>query len=426
MIEFRCPMGSRFSVTELMRFQKLILAKWKQFEAVDLDLHPHVTIITGANGSGKTTILHLFDRHFGWGFSEVATPSKDSRTGTIGYLFSRLWQGITRERDRIKIGEFRYTDSKVSPILIPEKGSATYQPEISDQQQVFGLSIQSHRPIYGYANVPHVSTQKRDKKQAFELFTSHSRSRYFGGSGAPVNFVLKETLIGWAIFGGGNQFIEPDIQQSQYFRGFEEILCKVLPPHLGFTSLVIRGQNDVVLSTKTGDFVLDALSGGLSAIVDLAWQIYLASTETREMTVVIDEVENHLHASMQRRLLPSFIEAFPKVQFIVSTHSPLIIGSVRDSAVYALRYNSENRVFSTRLDLKEKAKAANDILREVLDVPVTLPLWVEQKIEEIVRKYREAGVRNQSFADFRRELADAGLEEMTTEAFIRLAGGSDD
>ncbi|MBP7722945.1 MAG: AAA family ATPase, partial [Alphaproteobacteria bacterium] len=42
----------------------------------------------------------------------------------------------------------------------------------------------------------------------------------------------------------------------------------------------------------------------------------------------IDEVENHLHPSMQRQVLGDFLEAFPNVCFIVSTHSPLIVGSV--------------------------------------------------------------------------------------------------
>ncbi|RLB99430.1 MAG: hypothetical protein DRI57_33635, partial [Deltaproteobacteria bacterium] len=51
------------------------------------------------------------------------------------------------------------------------------------------------------------------------------------------------------------------------------------------------------------------------------------------------EVENHLHPTMQRQVLPDLLNAFPDTRFIVSTHSPLVVGSVKDSTIYALVYN---------------------------------------------------------------------------------------
>lgn len=41
--------------------------------------------------------------------------------------------------------------------------------------------------------------------------------------------------------------------------------------------------------------------------------------------VVIDEVELHLHSNLQREILPKLIQRFPKVQFIITSHSPLFI-----------------------------------------------------------------------------------------------------
>jgi predicted ATPase len=53
--------------------------------------------------------------------------------------------------------------------------------------------------------------------------------------------------------------------------------------------------------------------------------------------VIIDELETHLHPSMQERILPFLVQAFPNVQFIVATHSPAVICSVDDALVWDLK-----------------------------------------------------------------------------------------
>ena len=50
--------------------------------------------------------------------------------------------------------------------------------------------------------------------------------------------------------------------------------------------------------------------------------------------VLIDEVENHLHVELQRKVLPFLTEFFPNIQFIVTSHSPFVITSIKDSVLF--------------------------------------------------------------------------------------------
>ena len=166
--------------------------------------------------------------------------------------------------------------------------------------------------------------------------------------------------------------------------------------------------------------MLDAVSGGIAALVDLGWQIYNLANSEEEIVVLIDEVENHLHATMQRSVLPDLLEAFPNVQFVISTHSPLVVSSVKDSNVYAFRYDTENRVFSEKLDLVHKARTATDILNEVLGVPFTMPIWAENALIEIVAKYRNVELTTDSVNAMREEFKQLGLETVMPLALNRI------
>ncbi len=304
--------------------------------------------------------------------------------------------------------------------MIPSSSSTEYQLFFQNANQLKGFFIPSHRSVFRYQKTEYISTAKRNRVQAFDEVSNINKQIHMGHSNQSSSFVMKNILISWLIKGygvtnlSGIEIMPRDEEQRLNFEGFQSVLRKVLPLSLGFESLEIRDMEVVfVCNDRNDEFLLETTSGGISALIDIAWQIFMFSTqENSDFTVIIDEIENHLHPTVQRTILQNLINAFPNARFIVSTHSPLVVGSVKDSSVYALRYNENNKVISEHLDLVDKAKTASEILDEVLGVSFTMPVWVEDKLNEIINAYSKKELTNDYFPNLREELGNAGLSTL--------------
>lgn len=96
-------------------------------------------------------------------------------------------------------------------------------------------------------------------------------------------------------------------------------------------------------------------------------------------TVIIDEIDEHLHPALQVRVLKALQDTFPKIQFIVSTHAPLVMSSVEPrkdekgndiNVVYKLEYS--DGIYSHK-ELKPYGLDANLILEEMSMVDSRAP-----------------------------------------------------
>jgi len=418
-----------------IKFAKLTMHDWRQFAHLDIDFHDQLTVITGSNGAGKSTVLRLLAQHFGWNTLLLATP-EIGKSGSRTYS-SGLWRHLFKkaEPQGTEIGLLTYSNGSSAKLRVPNVGGVQYNVTIENQQIVEGLNIGSHRPISGYQQINNIPTNALGAEQAFSSYFQESMNRYNNAyTQFSPTYRMKEALISMAMFGPGNSYVEKNDKILQVFEGFKDILTRVLPKSIGFTDISVRIP-DVVLVTDSGEFVIDASSGGIMSLIDLAWQIYLYSKNKENFVVILDEPENHLHPSMQRSILSSLLKSFPSAQFIVATHSPFIVSSVKDSHVYVLRhgFSSEasgpvdikNSVRTIRLDNANKAGTAGEILRDVLGVPVTMPDWAEEEVRIIANEFEVETLTAESIANLRKRLEESGLGEFYPDALKQIVGKYD-
>ena len=126
------------------------------------------------------------------------------------------------------------------------------------------------------------------------------------------------------------------------------------------------------------DIPFESLSGGEQAFfllaADLARRLMLAAPSPRTTLkdapgiVCIDEIELHLHPAWQRKILKTLMKTFPACQFIVTTHSPQVIGGVEAHHVRLLE-PAENGVRTVSQPIASKGRDSNYVLKGFLETP---------------------------------------------------------
>lgn len=95
-----------------------------------------------------------------------------------------------------------------------------------------------------------------------------------------------------------------------------------------------------IYQSNKSPYRLQNLSSGFSSLLaiyaNLVMKVELRDLLPSEMygLVFIDEIDAHLHVSLQRKVLSFLTESFPNIQFIITTHSPFVVSSVNNAVIY--------------------------------------------------------------------------------------------
>jgi len=132
-------------------------------------------------------------------------------------------------------------------------------------------------------------------------------------------------------------------------------------------------------------------------VADIAKRLTIYSENKKDALkgvslVLIDEIDLHLHPSWQKSVAKALSATFPNVQFVITTHSPLILNHLKTESILVLEDGK-------CIPLSEKYKSFNsygadleDILKIVQGTENLLPKDIQQKLDEINTKLNEGAI----------------------------------
>ncbi len=126
---------------------------------------------------------------------------------------------------------------------------------------------------------------------------------------------------------------------DEWFELFENLLRELFEDESITLEFDRRNFKFRILQSNREFFDFNTLSGGYSATINVLTELILrmkAWNFDMQGVVLIDEVEAHLHLGMQKKILPFLTSFFPRIQFIVTTHSPFVLNSIENAVIYDL------------------------------------------------------------------------------------------
>ena len=330
-------------------------------------------LILGENGVGKTTLLQAlavmrpvpaFDEPI-TGKSDDAEKADDDGTPRLveaefsAHANEEIRRFIRRNGTRtMKIGAELVDTETGMGLSVSAEITGHAKDLISAEFPKFRHQLRSRGPlVIGYGAGRHIGDHNLDEVAA----RSTTQSLFSGAIDLYDAAVLIEKLDYAAQIDKAGK----DLGRLEMLK---TAVASLLPGDLTVKDIDVRGpmiegrdpdRSGVFVRTPSGMTPLTDLSIGNQAMfaltVDLAWRLFNAFPESdtplsESAIVLIDEVDLHAHPRWQRNLRRNFLEQFPKVQFIVTTHNPVIAqealsegGTVAVVRVLAQRENEDRK-----------------------------------------------------------------------------------
>ncbi|HHF9095388.1 TPA: AAA family ATPase, partial [Escherichia coli] len=309
---------------------------------ININVDGKNVIITGGNGCGKTRFLKLL-------YEQVSAQIEQYEYKTYDQIKQEIsnrqnWMQHTPPTDRNyfswkqEIADYEKQLKKMRDIRIELADLNKYCIDFNERKSLlryFGAVREN--------NISHsgtIDSLKTLKDEEISVSLSQDTSNKF------ERYLVSFYNYGSHLIARENDKVKGDkvdswfyFLQKQFQYLFEDDSLKL--------NYDAEEQTFYILQDNKSPYRFNQLSSGyqsiLSIYADLLMKVELKGITSDELSgvVFIDEIDAHLHVSLQRKIFSFFVNAFPNIQFIVTTHSPFVVQSVNDAIIYDLSTNEQ-------------------------------------------------------------------------------------
>lgn len=365
-----------------MKIKRLLLKNFRGISDIEIEFDGKSTIIYGVNGMGKSTVLDACDIIFSKILGEA---SMDKQIGGL----------LIKEKD-VKLGENKTEIS--TDIIIEGKVFSYYRKRVDGtnshkksllkkiadyiRRQYIGESYEGEADEdEGYRDDWETAyILKIDEKRDMPVYISYGINRYidgrrllrkkYTGAGGKLDAWRDDVFNGsidfdlfFEWFRGRQEYensikVENTVFEDEQLNAAREAVLAVLGED--FSSIKIKINDDaagMVLVKKGLELSIKQLSEGERSMValtgDLARRLAIANPGIENPLmgsgiVLIDEIDLHLHPVWQAKIVPILLKIFPNIQFIVTTHSPKVLGEIGDE-VTIIKLDAQEEITAEKI-----------------------------------------------------------------------------
>lgn len=381
-----------------MKLESLSLAYCGGFEQIDIAFEPDVTLIAGVNGVGKSTVLHALAVLLSRAMPEF-TPSRsvplyfadDDIHGDKASLEVSARLQIDGQTINAGVQRLRAADEKGDRLMLLRQAEAV--TGTTDFAQALSARTLTGELEAGLKETrAALATLKSAVHPPLAVYFSPKRQL----PGQPRSLPEAKPFDPSIAYGRALHDREVELREFMHWFRTQEKLGTVNEPRRlkvlealrtvvsdlvpEFSNLRIQEQPRLgfVVDKRGQPFYLHQLSDGerglLALVFDLTRRLAIANPDSDNpiadgvALVLIDEIELHLHPKWQRDVLQRLRDIFKASQFVVTTHSPLVLGEVPARCVRFLEF--VNGKVGVTVPTESYGMDANRILQEFMGAPV--------------------------------------------------------